>query len=85
MSLRRVAATRVYIENEEEFHNNHVVELLNHQVVAHYPLVHEQPMTEWLGGTIIVCDSVAYHTSQTLSPSELGAYHSSGHAHVQRL
>lgn len=50
--MRRVAATRVYI-NEKEFHNNHIVELLDYYVVNHYPLYEELPMTEWLGGAIL--------------------------------
>lgn len=51
--MRKVAASRVYISNEE-FYNNHVVELLNSAVVNHYPLVAEQAMTEWLGGAIVL-------------------------------
>ena len=67
--MRRVAASIVYI-NEKEFHN-HVVELLNHQVTNHYPLEGEQPMTEWLGGTIEVRRSEegvleAYHQGRRL-------------------
>ena len=67
--MRRVAASRVYI-NEKEFHNNHVVELYEHIVVNHYPLQGERPMTEWLGGTIIIRDRHAFHTPQILSPEE---------------
>lgn len=67
--MRRIAASRVYI-NEKEFHNNHVVELYEHIVVNHYPLQGELPMTEWLGGTIIIRDRHAYHIPQVLSPEE---------------
>jgi len=66
--MRRVAASRVYI-NEKEFRNNHVVELLHHQVINHYPLEGELPMTEWLGGTILIRDHQAFHTPQVLSPN----------------
>ena len=68
--MRRVAALRVYL-NEKEFHANYVVELFNHHVVNHYALEGELPMTEWLGGTIIICNRKAYHTPKILSPEEV--------------
>ena len=66
--MRRVAASKVYI-NEEEF-RNHVVELFDHLLVNHYPLEGELPMTEWLGGTIIIRDRKAYHSPLILSFEE---------------
>ena len=68
--MRRVAASRVYI-NEKDFHTNHVVELYDHLLVNHYALEGELPMTEWLGGTIIIRGREAYHTQQLLSPEEV--------------
>ena len=82
--MRRVAASRVYI-NEKEFHNNHVVELFEHLVVNHYPLEEELPMTEWLGGTIIIRGREAYHTPLVLSPTELSTDDSSSNGNIQRL
>ena len=82
--MRRVAASRVYI-NEKEFRNNHVVELFEHLVVNHYPLEGELPMTEWLGGTIIIRGREAYHVRQVLSPAELSTYDGSGNSDIQRL
>ncbi|MBR6202408.1 MAG: hypothetical protein IKQ62_05345 [Bacteroidaceae bacterium] len=82
--MRRVAASRVFI-NEKEFHNNHVVELFEHLVVNHYPLEGELPMTEWLGGTIIIRGKEAYHTSVVLSPTELSTDDSCCYGHIQRL
>ena len=82
--MRRVAASRVFM-NEKEFFNNHVVELFNHSVTNHYPLKEELPMTEWLGGTIIIRDGEAYHTPELLSSAELSAYNGSGNRYVQRL
>lgn len=82
--MRRVAASRVFI-NEKEFHNNHVVELLEHSVVRHYPLREELPMTEWLGGTIIIREREAYHIKKVLSPAELSAYNGGGNGHIERL
>lgn len=67
--MRRVAASIVYI-NEKEF-RNHVVELFDHLLVNHYPLEGELPMTEWLGGTIIIRDRHAYHIPQVLSPEDI--------------
>ena len=81
--MRRVAASRVFI-NEKEFHNNHVVELFEHLVVNHYPLEGELPMTEWLGGTIIIRGKEAYHTV-VLSPTELSTDDSCCYGHIQRL
>lgn len=81
--MRRVAATRVYI-NKKEF-RNHVVELFDHLLVNHYPLEGELPMTEWLGGTIIIRDKEAYHLPQVLSSAELCTYDSCSDGHIQRL
>lgn len=81
--MRRVAASKVYI-NEKEF-RNHVVELFDHLVVNHYALEGELPMTEWLGGTIIIRGREAFHTRQVLSSAELSAYDSSGDSYVERL
>ena len=71
--MRRVAASRVYI-NEKEFRTNHVVELFDHHVVCHYPLQGELPMTEWLGGTILIRNGEAYHTFAILSPEEAAEF-----------
>ena len=81
--MRRVAASKVYI-NDKEFHN-HVVELLDHFLVNHYPLLGELPMTEWLGGTIIIQGREAYHTPQVLSLAELCAYNTRSDSNIQRL
>lgn len=82
--MRRVAATRVYFD-DKSFLSNHVVELSDGQVIHHYPLSGELPMTEWLGGTIIIRSLQAYHTPLVLSPSELSAYDSCSDSHIQRL
>lgn len=82
--MRRVAASRVFI-NEKEFLNNHVVELFNHFVTNHYPLQEELPMTEWLGGTIILRGGEAYHTPLLLSPAELSTDNGCCNRHIQRL
>ena len=58
MAMRRIAASRVYI-NGKEFHN-HVVELLDNHLLRHYPLTEELPMTEWLPGPIIIRDDQAF-------------------------
>lgn len=81
---RIVAASRVFT-NEKDFYNNHVVEILNHRVVNHYPLEGEQAMTEWLGGTIIISGHEAFHVGKVLSATELCTYNSCGNGHVERL
>ncbi len=81
--MRRVAASKVFI-NEKEF-CNHVVELFGHLLVNHYPLKGELPMTEWLGGTIIIRGREAFHTKQVLSSAELSTYNGSGDGYVERL
>lgn len=81
--MRRVAASKVFI-NEIEF-RNHVVELYDHLLVNHYPLEGEIPMTEWLGGTIIIRGREAYHTRKTLSSAELSTDDGSGNGDIQRL
>lgn len=55
--MRRVAATRVYLSTEE-FHTNHIVELFDSFVVNHYGLQSELPMTEWLGGIILITTAI---------------------------
>lgn len=69
MTVRKVAANRVYI-HFPEFYTNHVVELTDHVITNHYPLTAELPHTEWLGGTIVIKNQHAYHTKNVLSPEE---------------
>lgn len=82
--MRRVAASRVYL-NEKEFHTNYVVELFDHLLVNHYPLEGEIAMTEWLGGTIVIRGREAYHIRKVLSPAELSTYDSGCNSNIERL
>jgi uncharacterized protein YhfF len=50
--FRRVASNQVIID-EEELHQC-VVELIEGRVVNYYCFEDELPVTEWLGGTIIL-------------------------------
>ena len=52
-SLRRIAASHITLPDGTQLHN-HVVELWEGRVVNYYPLEGELPMTEWLGGSIII-------------------------------
>ena len=76
MSLRKIAATRVYLDVSSphtslpEFYTNHVIELTDHILTNHYPLTTELPHTEWIGGTIVIRNQRAYHTGKVLSPEE---------------
>ena len=63
-TLRRVAANYLIINDRRLI--NHVVELLDGQLVNYYPLQGEIPMTEWLGGTITITDNRAYHNGKPL-------------------
>ena len=51
--VRRIAASKVYTA-DGALYRNHVVELENSVLTAHYPLSEEQAMTEWHDGTIVV-------------------------------
>ena len=48
---RRIAASKVIIDGVS--YTNHVVELTNGILTAHYPLKGEQAMTEWYSETLI--------------------------------
>ena len=54
-SLRRIAASHITLPDGTQLHN-HVVELWEGRVVNYYPLEGELPMTEWLGGSIIITE-----------------------------
>ena len=69
MTIRKVAANRVYL-SDSEYYTNHVVEIFDNMVINHYPLMAEQPQTEWLGGTVIIKNQRTYHTKKVLSPEE---------------
>lgn len=51
--MRRVAASIVFTDARQR-NKNYVVEVYDNIVVNHYPLLDEQPMTEWLGGMIVL-------------------------------
>lgn len=51
---RRLAANNVIIDGTH--YHNHVVELLDGILTTHYPLHGEQAMTEWVQGTLSICN-----------------------------
>lgn len=59
MEIRRVASN-IVIDEEGRKYKNHVIELYDSHVVNLYPLKGEIPMTEWLGGTIIIENHKAF-------------------------
>ena len=63
-TFRRVASNYLIVGDRRLI--NHVVELLDGQVVNYYPLRGEIPMTEWLGGTITIENGKAYHNGKPL-------------------
>lgn len=48
--VRKIAANKIIIDGTP--YTNHVVELLDGVLIAHYPLRGEQAMTEWYTGTL---------------------------------
>lgn len=49
--MKRVAVSRLIASDNKEL-SNQVVEMEGGKVIAHYPLTHELPHTEWIGGTL---------------------------------
>lgn len=70
--MRRIAANRVYFNNEE-FYKNHIIELFGSNVVNHFSLQSELAMTEWLGGIIMLTNASELDTSGLNSVEEF--YH----------
>ncbi|MEE0521566.1 MAG: hypothetical protein UDK36_09310 [Bacteroidaceae bacterium] len=73
-NIRKIAASKVYILSDGkpiEEYSNHVVETESGRVTAHYPLVSELAMTEWLGGTIIIEGNIAAHYPMVMKVTEV--------------
>ena len=51
--MRKVAASRVYY-SQYNYKINQIIEVSSQKVVVVRDLKHEEPMTEWLTGTIIL-------------------------------
>lgn len=51
--MRKVAASRVY-SSQYDYKINQIIEISSQKVVVVRDLKHEEPMTEWLTGTIIL-------------------------------
>ena len=81
MGMKRIAASKVYILNNTapnspleivEQYYNHVVEVSEDKtMINHYPLTEELPMTEWLGGTIVIHKNKVTICTNILSPDEI--------------
>ena len=52
MKTRRIAVSRLHLPDGTLL-NNQVIELSDGIPQRHYPLVHELPATEWLGGDYV--------------------------------
>lgn len=46
---RRIAVSRLHLPGGRVLHNQ-IIELIGSVALRHYPLLEEQPATEWLGG-----------------------------------
>lgn len=53
MQKRKVAVNKLYVSPQEAYINQ-VVELTDGIITAWHTLTDEEPMTEWLGGTLVV-------------------------------
>ncbi len=62
--IKRLAAHEVHINGKTL--RQAIVELIGGRVVDCYPFSEEQPMTEWLGGTIEIRGDKAYWNEQRL-------------------
>ncbi|MDO5761564.1 MAG: hypothetical protein Q4P12_02770 [Bacteroidales bacterium] len=73
-TIRKIAASKVYILSDGkpvEEYSNHVIETESGHVIAHYPLVSELAMTEWLGGTIIIEGNITAHYPLVMKVTEV--------------
>jgi CTP synthase (UTP-ammonia lyase) len=57
--FRRIGAHEVHLPDGTILHQA-VVELIDERVVNYYEFTDELPMTEWLGGTIIINKDYTY-------------------------
>ena len=62
--IRKVAAHEVLVKGRVL--HQAIVELIGGRVVDCYPFSEEQPMTEWLGGTIEIRGDKAYWNEKRL-------------------
>ena len=51
--LRKIASNQIILENGSQLTLS-IVEILNGVVQKYYPLTHEMPYTEWLGGQVFL-------------------------------
>ena len=84
--MRKVAANKVYF-SQSEYKINQIVEINNCNVANVRDLKHEEPMTEWLTGTIILTNktdvnsekirhiSDFYSFTQICKPNIIYAWH----------
>ena len=84
--MRKVAASRVY-SSQYDYKINQIIEISNQKVVVVRDLKHEEPMTEWLTGTIILTNktdvnsekirhiSDFYSFTQICKPNIIYAWH----------
>lgn len=55
---RRIACNYLHVDDKKLI--NHVVEICNDEVIDYYPLLEEQPSTEWIGEKIEITNGKAY-------------------------
>ena len=61
--MRKVAASRVY-SSQYDYKINQIIEISSQKVVVVRDLKHEEPMTEWLTGTIILTNKIGINSEK---------------------
>lgn len=61
--MRKVAASRVYF-SQYDYKINQIVEISNQKILNIRDLKHEEPMTEWLTGAIILTNKTGINSEK---------------------
>lgn len=71
--MRKVAASRVY-SSQYDYKINQIIEISRQKVVVVRDLKHEEPMTEWLTGAIILTNKKDLSIENTKHISDLYSF-----------
>lgn len=71
--MRKVAASRVY-SSQYDYKINQIIEISSQKVVVVRDLKHEEPMTEWLTGAIILTNKKDLSIENTKHISDLYSF-----------
>lgn len=71
--MRKVAASRVY-SSQYDYKTNQIIEISSQKVMVVRDLKHEEPMTEWLTGAIILTNKKDLSIENTKHISDLYSF-----------